>query len=284
MLMREYFLWNNCPNDCAFCVLKYKTRFTEEQMLTAIKMTKEDILSQTEQFNISIKGGEIFAGITKKVSDAIFDLFNTIFFSKLVNHITTISNMIFKEDNLLFKVLDEAVKHNFIDKITITTSYDIFGRYKNDKSFAFFMNNLEQLRNRYKDLEIIVNTILTRQLCQAVLNGEFDRKKFCNTYEVLSIMLPYMDFNGMEFFKPTQEELTKTLLIFKEQSPDWFKHYVGLMQDTFENIETKKSFIVENKNILSPISYTLSDCGHIADYKTCCKENVCFACLLKSLL
>lgn len=279
MITREYLLWNNCPNNCSFCHLKNEYQSTKEDKLKSIQLTMEDISKQTEPFNCLLVGGEIFVGLENEVKQELEKLYELIFSNQLINIIYINTNIIYNINDFLLNILFMARDYNRIKYIHFTVSDDVVGRF-NDSKKLLFVNNLQTLRNRFPLLDIIVNTILTDEFCDYVINKKYNIKQYCDKYKVKVNVLPYVDLNGIDSFIPTLDKLVKTLTILKSQYPDWFKGY--------QEIFTKKSSLMflqqyNKDNTLHNVNADSLKCGHSENFSTCCKERKCYSCILSTL-
>lgn len=281
MLTCEYILWNNCPNNCAFCHLKTLHQSTKEEQLLSIQLIEKDIQQQKDKYNILLVGGEIFVGLDNDLEEKLYQLYDIVFSSKLVNIIFINTNLIYKFSDFLFKVLDLAKYYNVLENIHFTTSDDVFGRF-NDKKKIFFIENLQKIRKNYPNLNIIVNTILTKQFCDVVIKGDYNINDYCNKYKVKVNVLPYIDLTHNKDFIPQEKDLLKTLLILKEQNENWFRGYVDFFGRKHDDLLLQQYDLQTKK--LKKVNCDLLQCGHSENFETCCIEKKCYSCLINNLL
>ena len=276
----EYLLWNNCPNNCIFCNMKDKYQSTEEDKLKAIELVKDNIEQQKEPFNILLVGGELFANLTDKVKDKVknklIELYDIIFNNKNINIIYINTNLLYNIPTTLQLILDKAP----IERIHLTTSDDIVGRFKTKDDMFLFFNNLDYLRWKYPKLNIIVNTILTKPFCEYVLNGKYNIKDYKEKNKVNVNIIPYIDINNLENLKPTKEQVIKTLLTSKQQDPEWFNNYV----DIITRPQQMTLLQYDKKNTLKNMTAEISSCGHSVNFKrTFINGNECFGCIINEM-
>ena len=257
--------------------MKDKYQSTEEDKLKAIELVKDNIEQQKEVFNILLVGGELFANLTDKIKNKLIELYNIIFNNKNINIIYINTNLLYSIPTTLQLILDKAP----IERIHLTTSDDIVGRFKTKDDMFLFFDNLDYLRWKYPKLNIIVNTILTKPFCEYVLKGKYNIKDYKEKNKVNVNIIPYIDINNLETLKPTKEQTIKTLLILKQQDPEWFNNYVDIItrpqQMTLLQYDKKEDKL---KNMTAEISC----CGHSVNFKrTFINSNECFGCIINEM-
>lgn len=262
--------------NCKFCYLKKEYQSTEEEQIETLELIKQNLTEEKEPFNVLLVGGEIFAGLTPKVSEKLCQLFLKIFQNPLINIIYINTNLLYNIEILLLKVLNLARECKVLQKIHFTTSDDVEGRF-NSSNRQLFYNNLNQIKKF--QIDIIVNTIATRDFCELVLKGKYNIKDYCEKYGVFCNILPYVDFNKIEEFKPSFKQLYQTLQILKKQYPEWFSGYCQIFSERNRDI-----FLFQKKEKkLIDVSSPKGKCGHSENFRDCCTENKCYGCLLEIL-
>lgn len=273
----EYLLWNNCNNNCLFCNMKDKYQNTEEDKLKAIELVKDNIEQQKEPFNILLVGGELFANLTDKIKNKLIELYNIIFNNKNINIIYINTNLLYSIPTTLQLILDKAP----IERIHLTTSDDIVGRFKTKEDMFLFFDNLDYLRWKYPKLNIVVNTILTKPFCEYVLKCKYNIKNYREKNKVNVNIIPYIDINSLETLKTTKEEVLKTLLILKQQDSEWFNDYVDIMtrQQQMTLLQYDKK-----ENTLKNMTAEINVCGHSINFKRVfLNSNECFGCIINEM-
>lgn len=275
----EFVLWNNCPNNCSFCYLKNEYQSSINDMLEMILLVKEFVDKINIESSILLTGGEMFTNLEEEIYNKLLELYKQIFKNNFIKIIYFNTNLIYDIDKYLVNVLDLAKEYGVIDNIHFTTSDDCVGRF-NDVSRQLFYKNVELLRKKYSDLKIIVNTILTKEFCANVNNGKYNIVDYCNKYNVVVNVIPYIDVNGVVDFIPEKEEVIKCLLILKKQNPEWFDGYV----DIFTRPRDMNVYIYDNKNKkLKDNTARFLKCKHPVNSTHCFKDGTCFGCLLQAL-
>ena len=113
------------------------------------------------------------------------------------------------------------------DRIKFTTSYDIYGRFDNEDSKKLFLSNLQYIKNKYPDVNIVVNSILTKQLIKAIINGEYDYKEILDKYKLSYInLIPYIPVKDNNEMDTNFKDIIKALSIVNKHNPGYIKHYI----------------------------------------------------------
>lgn len=159
-----------CNNSCEFCYLK---DYMKSKPLTidqckriaenTYNWTKHIINELPEDVFISLEiiGGELFI-----MPDEYYDIYYNLIYklnNMLSNHnrmfeVLLISNLILNENRLKkLETLYLNIKNLGID-VNITTSFDLWGRFKNDLDLELWYNNLESLSSNIQlDIEVILS-------------------------------------------------------------------------------------------------------------------------------
>ena len=283
--VNEYLLWNNCNNNCKFCNLRNEYQSTEEDKVLVCELVKKDIKSQKSPFNVLLVGGEIFTGNTKKVEDSLFDLYTVIADNDLVDHIYFNTNLLYNNTSFLYKTLDMFDEKDKIKRIHFTTSDDVEGRF-DEMLKKIFYRNLTNLRETYPELRIIVNTIITKKLCELIKRNEYNVKSYCQKYKVEVNNIPFINTKPESKLCPTKEDFLETLFLLEKQDKGYIKRYC-------DNFLLNQKFVLKQFNPttkkLRCVSCGLSECGHSKNFKKCFVDkdgkqtDICFGCLLKIL-
>ena len=162
-------------------------------------------------------------------------------------------------------------------KIKFTTSYDIYGRYETDEKEKQFISNLKSIKSTFNDLNIVVNSILTKQLCESILNKKFSIKDFCNLFSVKINTVPYINFN--DELLADRYTIFKTLLYINNEIPGFLESYIYDMDIKQE----KRLYVYKGNNTLNYESSALNACGHSINFTKYSKKETCFVCDLKRM-
>lgn len=277
----EFLVWDNCNNNCQFCWQREKPRLYN-------KMERGMILQQVLEFiksdrfekgsHILICGGEVF----DKPSDfEDLDIFfsTIVLFMKadIVDLLYINTNLIYVNINGLYNLLEMLKEAGLTHRIRFTTSYDLQGRFKSERDRTLMLTNLETITQHYPDMYTVVNTILTKPVCEAILDGRYNMAEFMKQYNCWVNLIPYIVLD--EELSAERSMIFKTLRHVDEQCPGYLARYVPNMAITQEKWlymfkEGKFQFCS------CPIS---EDCGHSVNFKKYCKEGTCFCCDLEEV-
>lgn len=276
----EFLLWDNCNNRCQFCFQRENPRlFNKDKREMILNKTLEFIESDTfiKGSHILVCGGEIF----DKPSD--YEMLHT-FFSKIIEHmLNDVIDILYVNTNLIYKdltgVIDflTLIKDNkLLDRIRFTTSYDLAGRFRDKETELTMLNNLKTIRELFKDMGIVVNTILTKQVCETIINKTFDITKFMKEYNCWVNLLPYIVLD--KSLTPTRSQIIKTLKLVDQENEGYLNKYVPNMSITQE----KWLYMYKNDEFQF-CSCELAECGHSVNFKRYSDKGTCFCCDLKEI-
>ena len=82
------------------------------------------------------------------------------------------TNLLYTNTEVLFDFLKKVEKNNLFERLKFTTSYDTEGRF-NDSTEKLFYKNLKCITDTFKDIRIVVNTVLTKNACNVILSDIF---------------------------------------------------------------------------------------------------------------
>lgn len=307
----EFLLWNNCLfGNCSFCHQRAHERkiddkiLTPEQQVESLNKCKEFLGSDEfiKGSHILLVGGEIFdvkSQITKK---ALMDLLKFVKDKMCLNEIDLLyinTNLLYKDIELLewFLVLYQA--NSLIERIKFTTSYDMVGRFTTKERELLFYHNLKHLTDTYKDLKIVVNTVLTNEACKRICEDRFGadylleylKEQGKNVFTIQDWMdyfkveintIPYirLDYDKAPEI-PTKNTVFNTLLHIDSISKGYLNRYA-------DNIAlTQKKELFEYNKIDKAFKYCsskLADCGHSVNFQlSFADSDECFPCAIKKL-
>lgn len=273
--MHEFLLWNNCNNNCKFCWQRKDKQSTKREQIEAIDLTIA-YLEDLKDAHVLVIGGEIFAEQDTTIKNRLQDLFLKIIQKMLINEIDNCyinTNLLYNLDSLLLPVLENFAKNSLIQRIHFTTSADDFGRFDNQVTKSLFYKNLLTIREKYPELYIICNIILTDNFCDMILTDEFNIKEYMLKYKVDVNTIPYIKY-GTIVGAPTREKALNTLLHIKQQDSDYLLRYLNnfLLGQEF-NLHK----YVNGK--LMDVSADYNPCGHSENFTRCYSDSDnCFIC------
>lgn len=277
----EFLLWDNCNNNCQFCWQREQPRLYNHKQRVNILYDVIDFIN-SDRFekgsHILVCGGEIF---DKPADFAALQEFFVLIVRYMKTNIIELlyinTNLIYKNTdgiNILLGLLDDA---GLLDRLRFTTSYDIQGRFKSAKDRSIMLSNLENITTRYPNIHTVVNTILTKPTCEAILNGSFNVKEFMEHNNCWVNLLPYIVLDNT--LTADRKLIFETLRYVDKQCPGYLEKYVPNMA-----IKQKKWLYMYKDNKFQFCSCELSpECGHSVNFKKYCKEGTCFCCDLECI-
>ena len=230
-------------------------------------------------------GGELFdASMTEDIQKEFKDLIQLIREYMLEDKI----ELLYINTNLMYEdltavkttLLDVLAPDNLLPRVRFTTSYDEKGRYSKEENRLLFLSNIEKLNKEYKkdNLLICVNSILTNDLCDKIISGEYSRKKFAEEHNVFVNLLPYIPYD--KSLDPGRDKIIKALLAVGKEDMDYLKFYI----DNFllEQIRHVYEYM-KTTDELHYCSAKIDKCGHYESFKRFQGNDYCFLCDLKKL-
>ena len=171
-------LWNNCCNNCQFCLLKSKIPESEEGMIKQIRDVQKnlDYIDWKNDFSagISLLGGEIYYITNPKIQEAYLELIDDIIEKvlKVSNNpccrYSTVTNGLY-EPTFLFKVIDRIVEKVGIGFVDVNFSYDLKYRFTSEERRKLCIENINKFHKRY-NYKVGIQMILTQYLIDMIKN------------------------------------------------------------------------------------------------------------------
>lgn len=195
----QWEIWSYCNQKCIYCyngALNLDT--IENRQLTSIADLNKTIDTfDFNQFNnISIIGGEMFQGEchTKKVSSELLELLKRIAYlynDKKIGSIWITCTLTKENQEVLYEWLDYCKDNNLLmpnseytsSGLWLCTSWDIRGRFHNDKQKEIWHNNMKKIKEKYPFVKFNTTIILMEPFLQAYIDGEFSIKEFAKEYD-----------------------------------------------------------------------------------------------------
>ena len=97
-------------------------------------------------------------------------------------------------DGVLY-LMDRVNQLDLFDRLKFTSSYDKQGRYQTQKAHDLMLSNLSTLTTSYPKLRTVVNSMLSKQVCAEIINGEYSVRDFMNRYRCDVNLIPYIILN-----------------------------------------------------------------------------------------
>lgn len=309
-IIYEFLLWNNCSNNCTFCHQRAHERKIDDKILTpneqveSLLKCKEFLNTQFVKGNhILLVGGEIFDVKVDSVKKGLIDLIKHVKNMMCANEIDLLyinTNLLYEDTDLLNWFLNLYKINGLLTRIKFTTSYDMVGRFTSKEREMLFYHNLKYLTDKYDDLHIVVNTVLTNEACKRIQNDTFGAdymleylKAQGNTKWTIKDWIDYfrVDINTIPYIKlpydkapemPTKSTIFNTLLYIDSLIPGYLQAYAN-------NIALKQEKALYEYNKIEKAykycSSSLSDCGHSENFKlSFADSNDCFPCTIQKLV
>lgn len=300
MAMVQYDLWNNCSNQCDFCLIYRKRILNKDEMLQRINeiITNIDYVGDRwkTQFSdgISLLGGELYFITDLDVQNKFMELIDHIIDRILLpnKHLgnvckySTVTNGIY-DPTFLFKVIDRIVERAGIQFVDVNFSYDLKYRFHTEESRLLCLENMRKFSERY-NYRIGAQMVVTDYLIDMINRFEFDIGKFQNEIvpnSIVEFLYPHEVNTGkvLSDFKFSRDKFIKFLLWLKENYYENFINYyysitnssifkyTGLYinEDWSVEIEPKLS---DGKEIINP------QCNHSILYQCYTDSNKCILC------
>lgn len=274
----EFLLWDNCKNNCTFCFQRNSPRIfsliKKEKALNAT-ISFIDSTSFKKGSHVLIVGGEIFD------SPECNNILDTFFKEIVIRMNDTVIDLLYINTNLiytdltgLYNVINLLKNNNLLHRLKFTTSYDLAGRFRTDEYKNLMLNNLRKLKEDYSEINIVVNTILTKPTCEAILNDNFNIKTFMQEYKCYINLVPYIIYN--QDLSTSRGNIIKTLNKVNIENDGYIKGYIS----NFDLPQNKLLYVYKN-NKFEFCSCDLDECGHSINFKRYSIKNSCFVCDLK---
>jgi gamma-glutamylcyclotransferase (GGCT)/AIG2-like uncharacterized protein YtfP len=261
--------------------------FNQEGRKMVLDQTIKFIDSDTfkKGSHILICGGEIFDN--PKDINILYDFFTQII-DRMNNGIIDLlylnTNLIYENIAPLFNVLDMIRDNNLFERLKFTTSYDLVGRFR-DKPMPIthhlpeevMLDNLVSIKKEYPDIHIVTNTILTKPVCQKIINGEYNIRDWMEKYQCYVNLIPYIVLD--KDLMATRNEIFKALNIVEKQANGYVRRWI----DNLDLKQEKWLYIYKNNEWQFVSCEWDEKCGHSVNFKRYSEAGHCFVCDLKEL-
>ena len=293
----EFILWDNCNNHCTFCPQREKcNNLNIFQKAAVLKKVIEFLDSDkyVKGSHILLVGGEIFDNTDGLWSleqgcdnlsiwcDFIDEICNKMCRGD-IDLLYVNTNLLYDDYRLLNWLLVRLAQWKLFDRFKFTTSYDLEGRFHTKEREQLFLDNLKKFKEPdvvSKDMNIVVNTILTKKTCESIINGSFNPKEFCDEYKCDINLIPYIIYN--EDLSAEPEDVLKALAHTDSLMEGYLKRYY----DNFNLNQDKLLYKFNAKtNEFEYCSSNKMDCGHYENFKFWTKQkDKCFICCLREYM
>lgn len=290
----QFELWQECGSNCTYCYLGKENKHTADELkLQSLQSALDKIsdLSLYEEYDtISYLGGEFFQGQmrnpkVKELFMKLMDKTNWLYENGYIKHIWIYATMTIGNQSDLYEMLE-----HYTDKsgLWILTSYDTIGRFHTPKMLETWETNMKKIHTLFPMIKFNVTTIITGDLIEKYLSGEFSFKKMMQEYHC-SFFLKQCGlgkFTSKEVmnkyvgnFFPTRENFIKFLTKYRLEEDEimWDKLFnIKYRADTlYRNFNENGRQMVKNerhKDTVNEVSTDdpnesiLNKCGHLMAY------------------
>ena len=273
--MYEFVLWNNCCNNCKFCWLKYlqKPVFNITQKIESINLITSKLREIQNFSDILLVGGEIFedSRITKEFIELTYKVCQKIIRGE-IRYFYINTNLLYEDVAFLTEFLNIFQTYSLFDRLKFTTSWDLVGRFRDNSAEELWERNMRSVKSKFPKLKIVTNLILTKSLCSAIVNNEFDVVNFEKEFSEVNL-IPYIPVPKDVFDEQPDKELT--LNAIKKSKIDIQKYI-----NSFDLKQTKIVYEYSNDKLTDITESDLS-CSHNKNFTRVWQDNSCFICQLK---
>lgn len=283
----EFLLWENCNNHCKFCFQKNKRQLKVVEREKALKAVLRFLDSDqyVKGSHVLAVGGELF--YAPVLTETLARFYSALFQKMETGDIDLLyinTNLLYKDLTPLTVCLDEAARRNLLSRIRFTTSYDRAGRFRTDDDRLRMELNLDVIRERYPELPIVVNMMLTHPFCSHEIFSHrvirFETvDEFCHDHHCEVNLIPYI-IKKTEF-TPTKEEVIKTLLCVERDRPGYLKRYLA----NWRLVQEKRLYRYDKATDgFHFVSSDAAPCGHSENFSRCFADGECFICFIEKML
>lgn len=255
----QYQLWQECRNGCKFCSERCQKIVDKEWTLNFV-LNKLDDPEVYDYEEVGIIGGEIFDNQleNKTVRNKFYQLTKKIAEMPHFKKIYIATSLIYDMNTYLIPYLEYLRELNVMNKVLLCTSYDVKYRFNTKDKEKLWEDNMLYLQKYYPDCKLHVETIVTQHFINAVLEGEFDIRKFC---EKFNTRIDYIEPSSGMYYKDKKE--------CEKACPGFFP-----TKDSFIKFLIVEGLQKHNIDLSCMISYQVRasriyhlDCGDFVCYK-----------------
>lgn len=282
MAFLQYELWKDCNNGCKYCFNQYVPK--KRNKLKALEYAINSLKSKNLEAGSSIgfMGGEFFGGqlSNKKVKEKFYELSNLVIEKLNTNppgRFLIMSALMADDPSDWFEFCDFIHEHNFDKNMLICTSWDSLYRF-NEKTEKNWENTVKSTQEKYPDMKIHVEMILTEYLIQNIMKNPNYLKDFEKKWNVrVDFNIPYLPL----FYELHNEPKEK----FIERLPDFLpkrKSFLTLLKERPNSFDL--AGISDHRFHSSELHYSLNDIDWIILPErdkmetTCINHKVCDNC------
>ena len=310
----QFQLWEECNSRCVYCFEGDDNRNTSIELKLSVLRSVIDCLKsdKIKKYQVvSYIGGEIFQGQlnTKEVRDLFFEaiqITRKLYDEGTIKSVWFCASMMVGKNEDLYKTLDYFKD---CEDIWVATSYDTLHRFKTEKMFHTWENHIAKIHKEYPKIKLNTTMILTQDLMEKYLSGEFSFNEFSKKYNTKFYIKPPVPFvrapvitegeydSSLEIKEKSEQVLPK-FFPKKETALEFFIKYKQeegkFLFDKLFNVNMRADTYLENRKangktminitrektgnkLAESLSNTLS-CGHSVYYQSYGDCDDCILC------
>lgn len=275
----EFIVWSDCNNKCEFCWAMIKenslTKLVthDEKRKSIVELNNKIAQIPDEHIHFMVAGGEMFYEQNSyEYTDHLAVVISNYLLSGKIKALSFNSNLIYKDLESISDFILALLELDTGVNIALVTSYDVAGRFKDEADRLLMLDNLDIITYSYPDLTVVVNTVLTSDMCEQICSGKFDPKEFERRYRVHLNFVPYIVLE--ERLAPSKNLLFKTYDILTQIYPP--TDYVH----QFDKLKRYVYRYQKGKGFSDYYSGNLA-CGHGFNFSKILESGECFICEYK---
>jgi hypothetical protein len=277
--INEIILWNNCTNHCMFCLQNIKNdplcHLLEDEKIEALERAYEKISGLTFS-DVLLIGGEICNYTTDRTASKLLSLILLCRQKVEAGELRFVylnTNLLYADQKILYAIC--SLFEDYEDHLRLTTSYDIEGRFSSKDKEKLFFDNIKALTSRFPKQPVVINTIMTKALCESDFSTE-NLVKLTNARSV--VLIPFLSSKDCSNLEATKEEVFNTLEKAEQLRP-------GYIRKTIESLDLKQErYLWEyHKDVKDLVECEApnSSCGHNKNFSRIFNDGECYVCELK---
>lgn len=256
----QFELWQDCNSKCDFCYLNWfsvdrSNEYKLKRIKEVLEVLEDDSLYETYD-TVSLIGGEFFQGQLNdpEVNEAFFTLIRKIRSLLDEGKISTtwiMVSLLIGQQPDLYRCVDILGND---PRVWYNTSWDISGRFKSEKMLRTWQNHMKAIHERCPLVNLNTTMILTNDLVNAYVNGEFSFSQFCQEYHTHLFLKP-----------PSYNEVTEDVYCNMHPEKKGIEHFTRLetkamfaslvKKDFFPVRQQFLNFLMKYKNDMGPVAY-----------------------------
>lgn len=276
----EFIVWENCNNNCQFCFQRKNPKIYNKEQRELILGQVLDFI-ESDKFikgsHLLVVGGEIFHLINDKDTiEAFYDVVINHMKSNVIDLLYINTNLIYQNLEVLITVLNNLKEEKLLERVRFTTSYDIDGRFKDYDDFVTFSKNVKFIRNQYPEMSLVVNTILTKRVCELLTTAEYkwDIKSQMEGWGCWINLIPYIIYDNE--LTPNRKDIFDALLKVDEKIDGYLAKYISNL-----DLDQEKRVYVNNNGKFELCKSDENKCGHSINFTRYSDKGSCYICDLK---